>query len=342
MMVDTGIPAELSLAGQAAAAAEGDRYDGIWTAETDHDPFLPLSLAAEHTHHIQLGTAIAVAFARSPMTLAHTAYDLQMFSRGRFLLGLGTQIRPHITKRFSMPWSKPVARMRELVAAIHAIWDAWSGDGTLNFRGDFYSHTLMTPMFNPGANTYGDPRIFLAGVGPRMTELAGEVGDGYLSHGFITPQYFTEVTRPALWRGLDLAGRPHDGFEISLPSFIVTGSSQEEMSEVAAAVKRQLAFYGSTPAYRPVLELHGWGGLQDELNRLSKLGRWQTMGALIDDEMLNAFAVVAEPRELGAKLQQRWGGLATRIGFYGLRYYAPHATRAADWGLVIDALKATI
>ena len=169
MRVDTGIPADLSGAGQAAAAAEGDGYDGIWTAETDHDPFLPLSLAAEHTQHIELGTAIAVAFARNPMTLAHTAYDLQAFSRGRFLLGLGTQIRPHITRRFSMPWSQPVARMRELVAAIHAIWDAWNSDGGLNFRGDFYSHTLMAPMFNPGPNPYGDPRIFLAGVGPRMT-----------------------------------------------------------------------------------------------------------------------------------------------------------------------------
>lgn len=342
MRVDTGIPVDLSGAGQAAAAAEGDGYDGIWTAETDHDPFLPLSLAAEHTQHIELGTAIAVAFARNPMTLAHTAYDLQAFSRGRFLLGLGTQIRPHITRRFSMPWSQPVARMRELVAAIHAIWDAWNSDGGLNFRGDFYSHTLMTPMFNPGPNPYGDPRIFLAGVGPRMTELAGEIADGYLCHGFITPRYFTEVTRPALQRGRERAGRPYNDLETSLTSFVVTGSTAEEMSEVAAAVKRQLAFYGSTPAYRPVLELHGWGALQDELNRLSKQGRWQEMGTLIDGDMLNAFAVVAEPSELGAKLRQRWGDLVTRIGFYGLRYYAPRAMQAPEWPRVIDTLKAAI
>ncbi|OBA85942.1 LLM class F420-dependent oxidoreductase [Mycobacteriaceae bacterium 1482268.1] len=338
MKVDTGLPTQLRAAATAATAREAEGYDGLWTAETDHDPFLPLAIAAEHTEHAELGTGIAVAFARNPMTLANIAYDLQAFS-GRFILGLGTQIRPHITRRFGMPWSKPVDRMRELVSAIHAIWQAWNTDTQLDFRGDFYTHTLMTPMFNPGPNPNGDPRIYIAGVGPRMTELAGEVGDGFLCHGFMTQRYLTEVTLPALRRGRARAGQTLEDFEISLPGFIVTGDTQEEMALVGAAVRKQLAFYASTPAYRSVLELHGWGELQHELNRMSKQGRWDAMGELIDNQILATFAVVAEPPNLAVELRKRWGDLVSRIGFYGLDYYAPRAPASSHWPSVISDLK---
>ena len=207
MKVDGGIGFDLSKAASAAKEAEEAGYSGIWSAETSHDPFFPLLVAAQHTKDIELGTGIAVAFARNPMLLANIAYDLQAASEGRFILGLGSQIKPHIEKRFSMPWSHPAARMREMVLAIRAIWDCWEKGTKLDFRGDFYSHTLMTPFFNPGPNPHGDARIFLAGVGALMTEVAGEVCDGFICHGFTTERYFREVTLPALERGRAKAGR---------------------------------------------------------------------------------------------------------------------------------------
>jgi probable F420-dependent oxidoreductase len=292
-------------------------------------------LAAEATEAIELGTGIAVAFGRNPMTLANTAWDLQMHSQGRFLLGLGSQIKPHITKRFSMPWSSPAARMREMILAIRAIWDCWDGDGTLDFRGDFYTHTLMTPFFNPGPCPYGHPKVFVAAVGPKMTEVAGEVADGMLCHGFTTASYLQEATLPSLETGLAKAGRTRADLELSIPAFIVTGTSEEEMARSSIGVRRQVAFYGSTPAYRPVLDHHGWGDLQGELNRLSKQGEWHAMGDLIDDEVLDAFAVVAEPHDVAEALLARWGGLVDRISFY-----APYETDRDTWLPVVNALKA--
>ena len=231
MKVDGGIGLDLDKAATAAKELEDAGYSGIWTAETNHDPFLPLVLAAEHTERVELGTSIAVAFARNPMTLANTAWDLQAYSGGRFVLGLGSQIKPHITKRFSMPWSHPAARMRELVLAIRAIWAAWAGDGKVDFRGDFYSHTLMTPFFNPGPNPHGDAKIFLAGVGELMTEVAGEVCDGFICHGFTTERYLREVTIPALLRGRAKAGKGDlEGFEIVGPSFVVTGTDEDQLA----------------------------------------------------------------------------------------------------------------
>ncbi len=286
MKIDGGIGAGLTNAGEAAREAEAAGYDGVWAAETSHDPFFPLLLAAEHTEHIELGTGIAVAFARNPMNLANIAYDLQSFSKGRFILGLGSQIKPHITKRFSMEWSQPAARMREMILAIRAIWDCWNNGTKLDFRGDFYTHTLMTPFFDPGPNPHGNAKIFLAGVGERMTEVAGETCDGFLCHGFTTERYLREVTLPALERGLDRSGRTLADIEISGPAFVVTGTNEQEMEASTKGVRQQIAFYGSTPAYRGVLELHGWGDLQTELNALSKQGEWVTMGDLIDDEML--------------------------------------------------------
>jgi len=335
MKVDGGIGFDLNSAAANAKEAEEAGYSGIWTAETSHDPFFPLLLAAQSTSEVELGTSIAVACARNPMILANIGYDLQAYSKGRFVLGLGSQIQPHITKRFSMPWSHPAARMREMILAIHAIWDSWQTGERLNFRGDFYTHTLMTPFFNPGPNEYGKAKIFLAGVGGLMTEVAGEVADGFICHGFTTERYLREVTIPALERGRAKAGKTMDGFEIVGPSFVVTGGDDKELAQAAAGTRQQIAFYGSTPAYRNVLDLHGWGGLQDDLNKLSKEGKWVEMGTLIDDEILNTFAVVGEPEQIAPELHKRYGDVIQRISFY-----APYKTDPERWRKVLADLKA--
>jgi probable F420-dependent oxidoreductase len=317
-----------------ARELEETGYDGAFTFEGPHDPFLPVLLASEHTDRLELATAIAVAFARSPMTLAQTAYDLQLASEGRFILGLGSQIRPHIEKRFSMPWSKPAARMRELALAIRAIWATWHEGAALRFEGDFYRHTLMTPFFNPGPNPYGTPRLWLAGVGPAMTEVAGEVADGFLVHPFSTERFLREVTAPALERGFARGGRERGEFEISFPLMIITGDSEEEIAAAEEGVRRQLAFYGSTPAYRRVLDVHGWGDLQPELNRLSKEGRWEEMGALIDDELVALFTVRGTPEQIASKVLSRYGDLVDRISFN-----APYRSDPARWTAVLDGFK---
>jgi len=334
MKVDGGAVFQLIGADKAAQEAEAFGFDGFWSAETNHDPFLPLVLAAEHTSTIELGTSIAVAFARNPMNVATMANDLQVFSEGRFTLGLGSQIKPHITKRFSMEWSHPAARMREFVLALRAIWDCWHNGTKLNFRGDFYSHTLMTPFFEPGRSEFGSPKVALAGVGDLMTKVAGEVCDGFLCHGFSTERYLREVTLPALTEGRRLAGKTMEGFEINTPGFLVTGETEEELAEAALVTKGRIAFYGSTPGYRPVLELHGWGALQDELNKLTKEGRWDEMGSLIDDEVLNTFAVVAEPENLAAEIKRRYGDVSTRISFF-----MPTTSDPDRWRAVVAELR---
>ena len=296
-----------------ARALEAAGYDGGVTAEISSDPFLPLALAAEHTERLELMTSIAVAFARNPMLLANVGHDLNAYSKGRFILGLGSQIQPHIAKRFSMPWSHPAARMREFILAMRAIWDCWYVGKPLAFRGEFYTHSLMTPMFTPTNTNYGPPRVFLAAVGPQMTEVAGEVADGMIAHAFTTERYVREVTLPALERGLARAGRRREDFSITCPVFVVTGRDEATRAASRSAVTKQIAFYGSTPAYRPVLESIGRGELQTELNRLSKVGQWDEMGRRIDDELLDAFAVVAEPHEVAAKIKQRYGGIFDRM-----------------------------
>ena len=338
MKIDGNIGMDLHSVAQNAREVEASGYSGAWTAETSHDPFLPLLLAAEHTEKLELGTSIAVAFARNPMTLANTAWDLQAYSGGRFILGLGSQIKPHITKRFSMEWSHPAPRMREMVLAMRAIWNTWLTGEKLDFRGEFYTHTLMTPFFTPNAKEldgFGPPKVFLAGVGELMTEVAGEVCDGFLCHGFTTEKYLREVTIPALERGRAKAGKSMEGFEIMGPSFVVTGNNDEELEAAATATRQQIAFYGSTPAYRNVLEIHGWGGLQDELNTLSKQGEWAKMGTLIDDEILNTFAVVGEPESIAPELTTRYGDVIQRISFY-----APYASDPDRWAAVMAALQA--
>jgi probable F420-dependent oxidoreductase len=296
-----------------ARELEAQGFDGLVTAEMTSDPFFPLLLAAEHTERIELMTSIAVAFARNPMILANIANDLQAYSKGRFILGLGSQIKPHIAKRFSMPWSHPAARMREFIQAMRAIWACWYEGEKLDFRGEFYTHTLMTPMFTPGNNPHGAPRVVLAAVGPRMTEVAGEAADGMLVHGFTTRRYLEEVTLPAVERGLATAGRSRSDFELCYPAFVVTGKDEREWQQSRIAATRQLAFYGSTPAYRGVLEAHGWGELQTELNVLSKQGEWEKMGELITDEILEEFAVVAEPDAVPAALKARFGDVIDRL-----------------------------
>ena len=337
MKVDGGISTDLNKVPANAKEVEAAGYSGAWTAETAHDPFLPLTLAAEHTTTLELGTSIAVAFARNPMLLANIGWDLQAYSKGRFILGLGSQIKPHIEKRFSMQWSHPAARMREMVLAIRAIWDTWENGTKLNFRGDFYTHTLMTPFFTPERAElagFSTPKIYLAGVGELMTEVCGEVCDGFICHGFTTEKYLREVTIPALARGRAKAGKTMEGFDIVGPSFVVSGTNEEEMKAAAAGTRQQIAFYGSTPAYKGVLDIHGWGGLQDELNTLSKLGKWVEMGELITDDILNTFAVVGEPEGIAPELHRRYGDVINRISFY-----APYKSDPGRWQPVIEAIK---
>ena len=325
MKVDGGMMGDLTAVPARIRELEEAGYDAAISAETSNDPFFPILLAAEHSERIELMTSIAVAFARSPLNLAQIGHDLNLYSKGRFILGLGSQIRAHITKRFSMPWSKPAARMRELILAMRAIWDCWYEGEKLDFRGDFYTHTLMTPMFTPTVKDCGPPRVFLAAVGPLMTEVAAEVADGIIAHGFTTERYMREVTLPAIDRGLAKAGKKRSDFEISCPVFVVTGADEEAYVRARTATSRQIAFYGSTPAYKPVLEVHGWGGLQGELNVLSKQGKWAEMGTLITDEIIEAFAVVAEPQKLATGLKARYGDIVDRVAAM-----APFADRAAQ------------
>jgi probable F420-dependent oxidoreductase len=335
MKIDGGIGFDPDRIAEQAKKAEESGYDGVWSAETSHDPFLPIAVGAAATERLEFGTGITVAFARNPMTLAVVANDLQLLTKGRFMLGMGSQIKPHITKRFSMPWSHPAPRMRELILAIRAIWQAWETDGKLEFRGEFYTHTLMTPFFNPGPNPHDNPKILLAGVGEHMTEVAGEVADGFLVHGFTTERYLREVSLPALERGAAKGGKTRADLTVSYPGFVVTGPDDAAVEAADQAVRQQIAFYGSTPAYRPVLELHGWGELQSELNTLSKRGEWVKMGELITDDVLDAFAVVAPLDRVAAEVRARFDGLVDRFSFY-----APYKVDPEVWKGVLAGFRA--
>jgi len=306
---------EASLLG---VTTESGPWDGIWVSEAKHDPFLTLAYLAEHTERVTLGTSIAVAFARSPMTLAHTAHDLQRLSGGRFALGLGSQVKPHIERRFNMPWSAPAARMRDYIRALHAIWESWRTGDKLDYRGEFYQHTLSTPFFTPPDSGFPNPQIYLAAVGPAMTKVAGEVADGVILHGFTTSRYIREVSQPALLEGCAQAGRSVEQVSVSLMAFVVTGRTQEEMDIAADSVRSQIAFYGSTPAYRTVMDLHGWGEVAEELSVLARRGddAWDRMGELISDEMLSEFAVFAEPGDVADALVERFGGVIDRLSLY--------------------------
>jgi probable F420-dependent oxidoreductase len=308
--------ADLNVLGEQVSSAERLGFDGVWSTEVSRDPFLPLVIAAQRSQRLQIGTAVAVAFARSPMTMAVVANDLNTFSGGRFVLGLGSQIQAHIERRFSMPWSAPADRMREYILALQAIWHSWQTGERLDFQGAHYRHTLMTPMFTPESLEYGIPRVMVAAVGPKMTTVAAEVADGLLVHGFTTERYLREVTLPLVDKGLAASGRSRAGFVTSYPGLVVTASSERDYLDALDRVRHQIAFYGATPAYRGVLDLHGWGDLHTELHRLSKAGDWSTMTGLIDDEVLGTFAVTGEPKDVGAEIVRRFDGVIDRFTLY--------------------------
>ena len=316
---------------------ESAGFDAIWSSEAKHDPFLPLLVAAEATSSLTVGTSIAVAFARSPMTVAQTAYDLQSLTGGRFILGLGSQVKPHIQRRFSMPWSEPAPRMREYVQALKAIWAAWQEQTPLRFVGNHYKHTFMTPFFAPDPHVFGPPPVYVAAVGSVMTKIAGETADGVILHGFTTRRYIEEVSLPAVAEGIKVGNRVPGDCAISLMGFVVSGDTDEEMQRAAEAVRQQIGFYGSTPAYRAVLELHGWGELAETLSSLAREGgnAWATMGTNISDEVLEQFAVIAPRKDLAAAITQRFEGILDRFSFY-----VPYEVPNGFWDPVVRDLRA--
>ena len=312
MKVDTHLTQDWKKIPEHIQRVEAEGYDGVGTAEMNHDPFFPLLIGAEHSERVELRTGIAVAFARSPMTMANQAHDLNAYSKGRFTLGLGSQIRAHITKRFSMPWGAPAAQMRELVLAMRAIWANWYDGEPLRFEGKYYQHTLMTPAFTPEDSAYGAPKVVLAAVGPIMTEVAAEVGDGLIIHPFSNEKYIREVTLPAVERGLAKAGKERKDFEISYTPFVVSGKDEQTFDAEKATAKARISFYGSTPAYKQVLGVHGWGDLQVELNAMSKQGQWKEMADLITDDILDVMGVVGEPDQVINEMLARYGDFTDR------------------------------
>jgi probable F420-dependent oxidoreductase len=313
MKIDSSLMFEPVKVKAMAPQLEEAGFDGAYTFEGQSDPFISVAAAAMTTQKMELMTSIAVAFARNPMSLAYLGNDLQNLSEGRFILGLGAQIKAHIERRFSMPWSKPASRMREMVQAIRAIWDCWDNGEKLNFEGEFYQHTLMTPMFVPPKSEHGRPPIYIAGVGPIMTEVAAEVGDGYFVHPFSTEKSLDELSLAAVARGLEKAGKSREDFDVAVQVITATGLDEQTMEQSIFGARSQIAFYASTPAYLPVLQCHGWDDLHVEAKRLSKEGKWMEMAGLIDDEILNTIAVVGTPAEIAQKIADRFRGKADRI-----------------------------
>ncbi len=312
MIIDTSSPPTgLNAIPNLASAVEAMGFDALWTNETQHDPFLPGALIAEHTQRLHFGTAVAIAFARSPATLAYTAWDLAQASGGRFILGLGTQVKAHVERRFGMPWPEsPVNKLREQIAAIRAFWRTWQASEPLNFRGEFYKLTLMSPFFNPGPIEHPHIPIFIAGVNTGLARLAGETADGFHVHPFHTPRYLSEILLPAIEAGAAKAGRSRKDVQISVTAFAASTPEEETFT------RQQIAFYASTPSYRPVMAAHGWEEAAEKLSALAARGRWEEMPALIDDDMLHTFAVAAGPAEIPSALLQRYQGLADRLALY--------------------------
>ena len=316
---------DLSAVPEQAWHAEGIGYDCLWTSETQHDPFLPLAVAANATSRIKLGTSIAVAFARSPMTIAQTAWDLQKASQGRFILGLGSQVRAHIQRRFSVKFEPPGPKLREVVLALRAIWDCWQNGTPLRFEGKFYSFSLMTPFFNPGPIAHPKIPIYMAGVNEYMCRMAGEVCDGLHVHPFHTTKYLREFVHPAVNEGLKASGRSREDFTYATACFVIVGDTEQERSQNAEAVRQQIAFYASTRTYQPVLAAHGWESLSPELHQKSLEGDWKGMSRLITDEILNEVAVSGTYETIGKKLREKYAGLLDRVALY-----QPYETKADD------------
>jgi probable F420-dependent oxidoreductase len=338
IQLDTGFGthlADLAHVPTVAQAAEATGFGALWAPETAHDPFLPLVLAAEHTRHIRLGTAVAIAFPRSPMVLACIGWDLAKFSGGRFILGLGTQVKGHNERRFSVPWVPPGPRLRDMVLAIRAIWDCWQNGTRLNFRSVHYTHTLMTPFFNPGPIDHPHIPIFIGGVNPYMCRLAGEVADGLLMHSLNSVAYIRQVVRPAIEQGLQKSRRPHSAFTLRGTVFPVLGETEEELALARTAVRKRIAFYASTRTYQAVLDVHGWSDLTERLHAMAARSEWEAMGREITDEMLDAFCVTCTPAALGSKLHERFDGLVDRL-FLNLTYEP--AAQKIDWRRLVQEL----
>jgi len=312
-------------------------YDGFFTAETNHDPFLPLGVAAGVAPSLELGTGIAVAFARSPMVVAHTAWDLAAGSDGKFILGLGTQVRAHLTRRFSTAWTAPGPRLREYLRALRTIWSAWQEGGPLRFEGDYYRFSLMTPFFDPGPIDHPAVPLFIAGVGPYMTRLAGEVCDGIHVHPFHTVRYLDEVTLPAVEEGASSAGRDPADVAIAAAVFVATGRTEEQIDLAREAVRKQIAFYASTPTYRPILDLHEWE-VGPQLSALARRGEWDAMAGLIDDQMLDEVAVTGASDIVGSLLLERYGSRLQRMAFYGAGPGVTPGLDDDDWEAIIDVI----
>lgn len=291
-------------------------FDGIWTFETSHEPYLPLVLAAEHSRRLNIGTSIAVAFPRSPTITAQIAWDLARFSQGRFILGLGTQVKGHNERRFGVTWEKPVAKMRDYILAVRALWDSWQNQTPLNYQGEFYKLTLMTPFFSPAPHEFQPIPIFVAGVNRRMCELAGELCEGFHVHPLHTARYIGEKILPHIQTGLAKSGRHRSAIELSSSIFVIPADDGSQAAKYEAEVRQQIAFYASTPTYRPVFELEGWGAVADQLKGLAAQGRWNDMPKLITDEILDRFALRGSWSELPALLRQKYAGLLDRVSYY--------------------------
>lgn len=312
MLLDAALPpTSLSSVPSIAREAEAFGFNTLWSMETLHNPFLPGALVAEHTERLNFGTAVAVSFARSPATMAYTAWDLAQVSQGRFILGLGTQVSAHIERRFGMPWPEsPMGKLREQIAAMRAIWHTWQTGAKLNYRGEYYKLTLMSPFFNPGPIEHPEIPIYIAGVNPGMARLAGEVANGFLVHPFHSPRYLGEVILPAIERGAKKTGRDQQAVSVSATVFVISNAEEREYA------RQQIAFYASTPSYRPVMALHGWVDEGETLSALAARGKWAQMPEIISDDMLDEFATIAAQDELTQKLKKRYRGIADRLTIY--------------------------
>ena len=315
MKVDTALTLELSKVPEAARRAEALGYDGVFTPETGHDPFLAHALAAEHTTTLELGTAVAIAFPRSPMATAQIAWDLSKQSNGRFTVGLGTQVKGHIVRRYGMDWTPPGPRLREYILMMRAIWDSWQNGTRPSFEGKSYRYTLTSPFFNPGPIEHPNVPVHISAINPYNCRLVGELCDGIKLHGFNTPKYFNEVIRPNIEKGAKKAGRDPKDIEICGLGFVITGPDQEAVEKAMAPVRQQIAFYGSTRTYKPVLDIEGWGDLNQELFSLSLEGKWQDMATRITDDMLEEFAIIGTYDEIVKKIKEKSAGIIDRLSF---------------------------
>jgi probable F420-dependent oxidoreductase len=299
-----------------ARFADEAGFDGLWTFETAHEPFLPLVLAAEHSRNLSLGTSIAVAFARSPAILAYTAWDLARYSDGRFIMGLGTQVKGHNERRFGVKWERPVEKMREVILALRTIWDCWQNRTRLNFQGEFFKLTLMTPFFSPQPHEYHSIPIYIAGVNRRMCQLAGELCQGFHVHPLHTTRYLQEIISPNIELGLRKGGRQRQTIELSSSIFVIPTDDPKQIPRYESEIRQQIAFYASTPPYRPVFEIEGWGQTAEQLRNLAARGQWDGMPSLVTDTMLDAFALRGAWAELPGKVLQKYDGLLDRVSYY--------------------------